>query len=204
MTSEFLPIELRGHHLSLFGDYYLRSIERPADAKGAKVVKERRRYKLTDLFKEGSIFSETEGDEIIDEDSDFITRKYGPRIKKYMNNLWQRMIDHPETKVKLVQGYDSICKFAGVRKCPNYDKSACGPQGFADDMLTIDELDLEQGRTYTSAEIIANVVQYRKKSRFRTPKEKFLHLLQYFHPEDQDDITDEEIDEILNRGNYHG
>ncbi|VVB77847.1 Uncharacterised protein [uncultured archaeon] len=193
------PIELRGHHLSLFADYYFRNKCR-TDSADSKVIQAKGKYKLTDLLTNEPIFSDSQQNEG-NYESDFISRKYSPAIRKHMSELWQKLIDEPETKVKLVEGFDNICMFAGGKKCPRYEESSCGPEGYADDILTIAELQLETGKTYSSKEIISRIVDYRKQTGFISPKEKFLKLLLEFNFEDsssEEDISDEEIDRIMN------
>ena len=198
MTNNHIPT-LRGHHLSLFADYYFRYCDRQKPSLDTKVIQVRGKYKLADLLEGGPIFHSSDDLETSFED-DYISRKYSPVMRKRMNNLWETLIENPEAKIKIVDGLDILCKF-----CPNYDAIDCGPQTKAEDKLTLEEYDITSGNIpYTSDQLLKTFIEYRKSTGFRNPREKFLSLIEYFKPtkteDTEDDLSDEEIERLMGGG----
>ena len=163
-------VELRGHHLSLFADYYFRNKERPKDNFSLEC-----KYKFVE--------------------EDYIARKYSPEMRKRMNNLWKKLVDNPQTSVKIVRGLDILC-----RGCPNYNPAECNIETAEEDNFTVDEYEICSGKPYCSKALMDRFEAYRKASGFKNPRERVLALIPEFDNSKDDEISDEEIDRIMNGG----
>ena len=80
--------------------------------------------------------------------------------------IFEKFVTQLDSKVKIVEGIDSICK----ADCPNLN-SSCLTSG-DEDMHTLKCYSLKIGKTYKAKEIIKKINNFEKKTGFKSPREE--------------------------------
>jgi hypothetical protein len=101
------------------------------------------------------------------------------RHRKDMDLLFDFLKTHPDTKITIVRGLDSICR----SNCPAYDSLKCVQpvRGDADeDEVAIAEFGLHAGEpSYTSAQLMQIMNDYRERTGYSSPRVKAYHHAGY-------------------------
>jgi hypothetical protein len=176
-------IELRGHHIDVIA-------ERLVDVSKGQTIPKHKEYYVYDrhIFIDADrfVYSDWYNDMMRyegREGNSMESQGYTPQFMRKSRELHDRIITNPNLKIKIVRGFDTICKMCP--KGPNGIPSihSCDPQIAAvsgQDKSSLIEFGLVVGETYTSAEIMNKIKAYQLLNNAASPRKKAVDSLLFF------------------------